>query len=225
MSNSIIRLHPDPEGFGDTPDELEATSFSSAVPLQHSHSVYEDDDIGLYVGVWDTDAMVEAGGPYACDEFMWLIEGECHIKNNTTGETEVVKAGTPFVIPKGYDCQWQQPGYLRKYYVISEHPGEAIPAAPVHEGIVVPQENSSYQDPTGRFYSGMRTLDAHVSELHAYPHNEFACIKSGSITLTDEHGSSHEFVAGDAYFIPQGVVCSVAVEASASMYIALIQPD
>ena len=224
MSNLIIRLNPDPDGFGDTPDELEASDFSSVVPFQHSHSVYEDDDIGLYVGVWDTDAMLEVGGPYACDEFMWLLEGECHIKNNATGETEVVTAGTPFVIPKGYDCQWQQPGYLRKYYVISEHPDEKIPTAPAHEGIVVPQENISYQDVTGRFYSGMRTLDAHVSERQAYPHNEFACIKDGSITLTDEHGASQEFVAGDAYFIPQGVVCSVAVEKSVSMYIALIQP-
>ncbi|MGI9200315.1 MAG: cupin domain-containing protein [Woeseiaceae bacterium] len=224
MSKLIIRLNPDPDGFGNTPDELEAADFSSDVPLQHSHSVYENDDIGLYVGVWDTDAMLEVGGPYACDEFMWLLEGECHIKNNATGEVEVVNAGTPFVIPKGYDCQWQQPGYLRKYYVISEHPSEEIPAAPAHEGIVVPQENISYQDVTGRFYSGMRTLDANVSERQAYPHNEFACIKDGSITLTDEHGASQEFVAGDAYFIPQGVVCSVAVEKSVSMYIAVIQP-
>jgi len=35
---SIIRLNPDPEGFGETPDELDATDFSSAVPLQHTHS-------------------------------------------------------------------------------------------------------------------------------------------------------------------------------------------
>ncbi|MGI9222593.1 MAG: cupin domain-containing protein, partial [Woeseiaceae bacterium] len=94
-----------------------------------------------------------------------------------------------------------------------------------HEGVVVPQGNISYQDATGRFYSGVRTHAAHVSESKAHPYNEFACIKDGSITLTDEQGSSQEFVAGDAYFIPQGVVCSVAVEESVSMYIALIQPD
>ena len=224
MAVSIIRLNPDPDGFGDKPDELEAASFSSDIPLQHSHSVYEDDDIGLYVGVWDTEAMVEAGGPYACDEFMWLLEGQCDIRNNKTGDIETVKAGRPFVIPKGYDCQWQQSGYLRKYYVISEHPVEGLPAQPAHDGIVIPREDMSYEDTTGRFYSGLRTLEAHVSELLAHPHNEFACIKSGSITLTDERGVNHEFEAGDAYFIPQGVLCSIAVEARVSMYIALIQP-
>ena len=82
---SIIRLNPDPEGFGETPDKLEAEDFSSEVPVQHTHSNYEDDEIGLYVGLWDTETMVEAGGPYACDEFMWLLEGECQIKNNRTG--------------------------------------------------------------------------------------------------------------------------------------------
>ena len=72
-NKSIIRLSPDPEGFGETPDELDATDFSSDVPVQHTHSDYEDDEIGLYVGLWDTETMVEAGGLYACDEFMWLI--------------------------------------------------------------------------------------------------------------------------------------------------------
>jgi uncharacterized cupin superfamily protein len=224
MSKSIIRLRPDPEGFGDTPDELQAEDFTSEIPLQHSHSAYEDEEIGLYVGVWDTEAMEEEGGPYACDEFMWLIEGECNIKNNKTGDIETVKAGMPFVIPKGYDCQWQQTGYLRKYYVISEHPSEEIPAVPAHEGVVIPQENISYEDTTGRFYSGMRTLDAFVSEPKAHPYNEFAYVSSGSITLTDEQGAKHEFGTDDAFFVPQGVVCGIAVADSVSLYIAVIKP-
>ena len=127
---SIIRLHPNPTGFGHSADELDATEFASAIPVQHSCSAFEDDVIGLYVGLWDTEAMVETGGPYACDEFMWLLEGECHIRNNKTGDIETATAGMPFVIPRGYDCQWHQPGYLRKFYVISEHPEEDMPAAP-----------------------------------------------------------------------------------------------
>jgi hypothetical protein len=66
---SIIRLSRDPEGFGASPDALEAEDFSSNVPVQHTHSNFEDDDIGLYVGLWDTESMVETGGPYAsCGE-------------------------------------------------------------------------------------------------------------------------------------------------------------
>ena len=245
---SIIRLSPDPEGFGETPDELDATDFSSDVPVQHTHSYYEDDEIGLYVGLWDTETMVEAGGPYACDEFMWLIEGECQIRNNRTGEIETVKAGTPFVIPRGYDCQWRQPGYLRKFFVISEHPGEGIPAAPAHEGIVIPkadailtevaedapfaitsgarpQHKACYKDTTGRFFSGTWASEAFESRQRPFPYNEFAYVYDGSITLTDTKGAAQEFTAGDAFFIPEGVECDAAVANSVRLYITVIKPD
>lgn len=245
---SIIRLSPDPEGFGASPDELDASDFTSDVPAQHSHSVYEDDEIGLYVGVWDTETMVEAGGPYACDEFMWLIEGECQIRNNRTGEIAPVKAGTPFVIPKGYDCQWQQPGYLRKFYVISEHPGEEIPAVPTNEGIVIPRADAiltevaedepfaitsgvrprqaiCYKDTTGKFFSGTWATDAFESGQRPFPYNEFAYVQDGSITLTDAEGSDQVFNAGDAFFIPEGVECSATVANSVRLYITVIKSD
>jgi len=239
-------LSADPKGFGTSADELEAEDFSSDVPVQHTHSVYEDDDIGLYVGLWDTEDMVETGGPYACDEFMWLLEGECQIRNNRTGEVASVKAGTPFVIPKGYDCQWHQRGYLRKYYVISEHPDEAIPAAPAHEGIVIPRadailsevtedgpfaitsgarprQNLCYRDTTGRFYSGTWASEAFESEQQAFPYYEFAFVHDGSITLTDAEDAAQDFNAGDAFFIPEGVKCSASVANNVGLTIAVIK--
>ena len=245
---SIIRLSPDPEGFGETPDELKAEEFISEVPLQHTHSVYEDDEIGLYVGLWDTDTMVEAAGPYPCDEFMWLIEGECKIKNNRTGKNETVKAGTPFVIPRGYDCQWHQTGYLRKYFVISEHPGVEIPAAPAHEGIVIPKadailtevaedapfvitsgarpkHNVCYKDTMRRFFSGTWASEAFESEQRPFPYNEFAYVQDGSITLTGADGAAHVFNTGDAFFIPEGVQCDATVVDSVRLFITVIKPD
>jgi uncharacterized cupin superfamily protein len=243
---SIIRLSPDPEGFGTSVDELEAEDFISDVPVQHSHSDYENDDIGLYVGLWDTEAMVEAGGPYACDEFMWLLEGECQIRNNRTGEIASITAGTPFVIPKGFDCQWQQRGYLRKYYVISEHPGEQIPAVPAHEGIVIPRADASmtevaedahfaitsgarprqnvcYKDTTGRFFSGTWSAEAFESEQRPFPYNAFACVQDGSLTLTDAEGAAPVFNAGDAFFIPEGIMCSAEVPNSVRLYFASVK--
>ena len=245
---SIIRLNSDPEGFGETPDNLEAEDFSSDIPVQHTHSNFEDGEIGLYVGLWDTETMVEAGGPYACDEFMWLIEGECQIKNNRTGEIASVKAGTPFVIPKGYDCQWHQPGYLRKFFVISEHPGEEIPAAPAHDGIVIPKtdavlteasedapfaitsgasprQNICYKDATGRFFSGTWASEAFVSGQRPFPYNEFAYVQDGSITLTDAGGTAQVFNADDAFFIPEGVQCSASVANSVRLFITVVKSD
>jgi len=245
---AIIRLSSDPEGFGASPDKLDAEDFNSAVPLQHTHSSYEDDEIGLYVGLWDTESMVEAGGAYACDEFMWLIEGECQIRNNRTGEIASVSAGTAFVIPKGYDCQWQQSGYLRKFYVISEHPGEDIPAVPAHEGIVIPrpdavmtdvahdspfaitsgatpQQNVCYEDTTGRFFAGTWAAQAFESRQRPFPYNEFAYVQDGSITLTDAEGTAHVFNTGDAFFIAEGVQCNATVANSVRLYIAVTKSN
>jgi len=221
---TIIRLSPDPEGFGNTRDSLEAGDFVSDVPVQHTHSDFENDDIGLYVGLWDTETMIEAGGPYACDEFMWLLEGECQIRNNKTGEMETVKAGTPFVIPRGYDCQWHQTGYLRKFYVISEHPGEEIPATPAHEGIVIPNQDASYEDSTGRFYARAWTSGAFSSGQRPHPYNEFAYVLDGSITLTDADGTAEVFDAGDAVFVPEGTECDATVSDSVSLCIAVVKP-
>jgi uncharacterized cupin superfamily protein len=233
-------------GFGASPDTLEAEDFSSDIPVQHTHSDYEDDEIGLYVGLWDTASMVEAGGPYPCDEFMWLIEGECQIRNNRTGAIETVEAGTAFVIPKAYDCQWHQTGYLRKFYVISEHPGEEIPAVPAHEGVVIPQADAiltdvadgdpfaistgarpqqkiCYEDTTNRFFAGTWAAEAFESRQRPFPYNEFAYVQDGSITLTDTEGVDHVFNVGDAFFIPEGVECSATVANSVRLYIAVIK--
>lgn len=243
---TIIRLTATPEGFGETPDELTQDMFASEIPLQHSHSDFENDDIGLYVGVWDTETMVEAAGLYGMDEFMWLLEGECQIKNNKTGELETVKAGQPFVIPKGYDCQWHQTGYLRKFFVISEHPEEEIPAAPTYEGVIIPkadaplseqtedqpfavttgaapQHHVAYTDVKGKFTSGTWATEAFESEQRPFPYNEFAYVQDGSITLTDAQGNAHVFNAGDAFFIPEGTECSAAVANSVSVIFTVVK--
>jgi len=232
FQKQIIRLNTAPQGFGQVADELEPEMFASAMPVQHSHSDYEDDDLGLYVGVWDTNDMHEAPGPYAMDEFMWLIEGQAVIKNMQSGELETVHAGEAFVIPKGYECQWQQQGYLRKFYVISEHPEEAIPASPTVEGIVKPHKDApqaafngqawfalkgahseqkndvAYTNENGKFTSGTFDSSAFSSDAQALPSSQFVYVLKGSVTLTDEKGVEHNFTENDAFFIPQGTVCS-----------------
>jgi len=205
---SIIRLSRDPEGFGETPDKLEAQDFRSEVPVQHTHSVFEDDEIGLYVGLWDTDTMVEAGGPYACDEFMWLIEGECQIRNNRTGTIETVKAGTPFVIPK--------------VDAILTEVAEDAPFA-ITSG-ARPQHNVCYKDTTGRFFSGTWASEAFESGQRPFPYNEFAYVQDGSITLTDAGGAAQVFNAGDAFFIPERAECDATVVDSVRLYISVIKP-
>jgi hypothetical protein len=132
--------------------------------------------------------------------------------------------------------------------VISEHPGEEIPAAPAHEGIVMPkadailtncaqdapffvtsgarpQQNVCYKDTTGRFLVGSWASEAFESGQRPFPYNEFAYVHDGSITLTDAEGAAQVFNAGDAFFIPEGVECSATVANNVRLYIAVVKPE
>ena len=245
-SKKIIRLSASPPGFGDTPDELTSDMFVTKLPVQHSHEYYKDDELGLYVGVWDTTDMIEAAGPYTCDEFMWLIEGEAAIRNCQTGEMEKVSAGEPFIIPRGYECQWHQVGYLRKFFVISENPNEPVPDKPTVESIIVPKadapmkpqlssqpflmsdrrpipkQNVCYRNCSGKFLSGTWECEPFESKMSPFPYHEFAYLISGSLTLEDEQGNKHFFKSGDAVFLPKGVVCSAQATEKLKLFFAII---
>ncbi|RLA02440.1 MAG: hypothetical protein DRQ47_06770, partial [Gammaproteobacteria bacterium] len=92
-STKIIKFSPSPEGFGQTHDELSSGDFASDLPIQNTHSYFEDPEAGLYIGVWDTTKMSEIAGPYGCDEFMLILEGEALIRNCKTEQVESVKPG------------------------------------------------------------------------------------------------------------------------------------
>jgi uncharacterized cupin superfamily protein len=240
----IIRLSANPEGFGSTPDKQESPTFVEWPKAQHTHSYYEDEDLGLYVGLWDTSDMIEGAGPYGCDEFMLLLEGQARLKNMKTGVMETAVAGEPFIIPKGYDCQWHQQGYLRKFYFISENPHEPLPAEPTHEGILIPsaddpvqplseaapftingdshgqKQHVSYRDATGKFTSGTWESGPFQSEPAPFPGYRLCCVETGSLVLTDEAGEQHVFNAGDTFFISQGTVCSAEASGKTRMFFA-----
>lgn len=249
MTNKrFFSLNASPSGFGETPDDLTQDMFVSDIPLQHSHEYFEDEGQGLYVGVWDTTDMIEVAGPYACDEFMYLLQGEATIRNCETGEMETVKAGQPFVIPKGYNCQWHQSGYLRKFFLISEHPDESIPENPAVEGIVIPRADAPmnsisdpeafidagglasqrqhlcHEDGTGRFRVGTWESDAFESSVAPFPYHQFAWLIEGTLTLLDQEGKEHDFSPGDALFVPEGVLCGARAAEKVKLFFAIVRP-
>ena len=234
----IVKLSQHPEGFGDVADDLEVDMYESAIPTQHTHSAYEDEAIGLYIGVWDTSDMIETAAPYACDEFMTIIEGAVEIKNNQTGKVETVTAGQSFVIPKGYNCQWHQTGYLRKFYVIYEPPEDAIPKSPVSESIIyiddkskLPWQETSdgykkklqYKSHNQKFTSGVWQGKDFNTGIIAFPYNEFISLKHGSLTCTDDNGFEYKINAGEALFVAQGARCSWHAQGKVSIHFVQIK--
>lgn len=237
----IIKLSQNPKGFGGVADDLEEGLFDAALPRQHTHSYYEDEALGLYIGVSDTSEMTEIAANNVCDEFMVIIEGAVEIKNNKTGKVEIVTAGESIVIPQGYDCQLRPQGYSRKFYIIyepQENPERAVTEKPVTENVVYISENSSapwqetsdghrkktlYKNNDQRFTAGVWQSNALTTGLIDFPYHEFIFINQGSLICTDEMGVAHHFKSGDTLFIPQGTRCAWKIEDMVSIHFAQIK--
>ena len=117
LNKRIIRLSANPDGFGRVADPLDEQAFLSEVPTQHTHYFWEDDDTGLYVGVWDTTSMIETAGPYPCDEFMWLLEGSLSL-HDENDELHHFKAGDAFFLEQGTVCRWSTAEHVSTAYAI-----------------------------------------------------------------------------------------------------------
>jgi len=206
MNKKIVKLQPNPEGFGLTNDALDPQMFESALPTQHSHMFYENDDIGLYVGLWDTTTMIESADAYPCDEFMVLLDGQAHIKNIDSGEIAEISTNRCFVLPKGYRCQWQQQGYLRKYFLIWQHPELPMPIEPSVSSILL--DGASYSDVNHQFTSGNYLIQSADGLLKAHPYHEFIYVKLGNLTIVDANNASLSLRQGDAVFIEQSTLCA-----------------
>ena len=111
---------------GTSTRQLEPKAFQSELPVQHIHVYYEDESLGLSVGVWDTTSMKEAFGPYPGDEFMWVLEGQVSMIDSDGNATEI-KQGQTFCVRNAIPVSWKQVGFLRKFYMSYAAPKAVTP--------------------------------------------------------------------------------------------------
>ncbi len=233
---SIIKLSHNPIGFGDITNQLNTEIFELTQPTLHRHIYYEDETLGLQIGVWDSTDMSKISVPHGNDEFMVIIAGTVKIKNNKTDNIQTIMAGESVVIPQGYDYQWHQQGYLRKLYLIYK-PQEA-PEKPVTEKVVYIDETNDitwqetsdghrkktlYQNNNQRFTAGVWQSNALTTNLIDFPYHEFIFIDKGSLICTDEMGVENCFKSGDALFIAQGTRCAWKVNDKVSIHFTQIK--
>ena len=219
----IIKLNQNPISFGEIADDLESAMFESALPRQHTHRYFENKTLGLSLGLWDSTKMTATATSYAYDEYMIIIEGVVEITNSQTGNVETATSGDSIIIPQGYDCQWHQKDYLKKFYVIYQPPEENIPRYPVYEHVlrideknVLPWQATSdgfnkkvlYQSHNQKFTSGVWQGNNFTTGIIAFPYNEFIILKQGCLLCTDESGAVHKISKGQAMFVPQGTRCA-----------------
>ncbi|MBE9555434.1 MAG: DUF861 domain-containing protein [Proteobacteria bacterium] len=208
-------------------DDMPAGDLESGSPVQHGYYYVDDKENGLTAGVWDCTAHTGVMAPYPVNEFMILLEGELTMIEEGGRET-LVRAGESFIIPKGLVCQWKQPGYIKKFFVIFDDKsgmdptgvanfqilkpdpqGALSPAAPPPADILlgpVPEwsDNISFTDATGQWTAGVW----HSTAFHRKPGNitrhELMHILEGAVTMPDGQGGTQRFAAGDTFMAPLG---------------------
>jgi len=195
--------------------------------IQHKNYYYENETLGLSLGICDCATKSEITFSNACDEFIIMIEGSVTIENNKTCDVETIMTGESFVLPQGFDYQWRQLGDLRMFYIHFE--AKAVPDLTTEKNIIhinekhqltedssIPWQQTSdghrkkvfYQNHNKGFTYGLWQGDAFSTEMITFPYNEFIHIIHGSLICRDNQGIEHTLTLGDAVFIPQGTRCA-----------------
>ena len=233
------------------PMELDAADFQSALPEQHIHVYFEDEALGLSVGVWTTTTMQEAFGPYPGDEFMWVLEGKVAMIDGSGQETPI-KEGESFCIRNAIPVSWKQEGFLRKFYMTYEDPNALTPDIESAEGGVhvldpakleagltkmdstdpfeiageapLQRDSSLFTNDAENFFVGMWDSQPFESEMKPFPSHEFVQLLEGEITITEQDGTVQSFKEGDAFFVPKDTVCSWKTNAYVKKYYCIMAP-
>ena len=210
--SSFFKVEPEgPLGIGlQEWETMDPKSLVSGNPMQRGHIYHEHPNIGYMTGVWDCTEFVDQMGPYQVDEFMLLLEGELFL-DLPDEKTVHIKAGDAFVIPKGFVCQWRQPGYVRKIFMIVD--GD-IPQAenPSLERITVinwENQNTNFDisNKSIQFLNAAGTMRVELEQICSLTHppikqteNKLVTVLEGTVVISGAEGKS-TFKVGETFYI------------------------
>jgi uncharacterized cupin superfamily protein len=222
-----IRIDPDQLDF--LALELDPAGFQSPLPVQHYALVFEDEGIGLAVGIWDTTTMQEAFGPYPGDEYITVLDGCFLMVDAADAPLAAAGVGDSVTFRNGAPASWKQEGYLRKVYLTLQNPDGTTPKIASAEGAFqVLDEGRLPQgrpDPDGVtrevvFRNDAATMTVTLCsfpacKLPAEPRLSHCLIRvlSGAITLIDAATPPDRYAAGSHVFLPRGTDCTWEVAA------------
>jgi len=206
---------------------MDAAGLESPSPVHRGHFYFNDEDLGLMAGVWDSTPFRGTMKPYGFDEFMYILEGVVTLELED-GTSTTVSAGESLVVPKGLVCRWVQNEYVCKFFVIFRSGENDIHDNPARFGVITPkpgdattpivntdksriigavpnqQSDICYTDATGQFTVGMWHSDAFERPVFEFDHFDLMCILEGEATVSDGAGHNQLFRTGEAVFVPQG---------------------
>jgi uncharacterized cupin superfamily protein len=231
----------DPDRLDLLPLELDPVDFQSPLPVQHYALTFEDEAIGLAVGIWDTTTMQEAFGPYPGDEYITVLEGSFAMVD-AAGETLVASnAGDSVTFRNGVPSSWKQVGYLRKVYLTLQDPMGNVPTiASAEGGFQVVDPGAGPKGATGAdgmtreviFRNDAGTMTVTLCAFPALtlppapiPTHRLIRVLQGAISLTGADTPPEAFGPGGHVFLPKGTACGWVFTAATVAIIVDVSPD
>jgi uncharacterized cupin superfamily protein len=220
-------LRIDPDAILLEPLDLDPEAFQSPLPLQHYALAFEDNTIGLAVGVWDTTTMQEAFGPYPGDEYVTVLDGSFAMVDVAGGTIAAAHAGESVTFRNGVPSSWKQVGYLRKVYLTLQDPKCETPSISSAEGgfcvldpVRVPQGSREadgvtreviFRNDSGTMTVTLCAWPALTLPLSPSQSHRLIRVLQGAITLSGPSAPPESFGPDAHAFLPKGTVCGWAV--------------
>ena len=224
-SAHVIHLDPaGPDGVGLKPLELDPAAFQTPLPVQNYHLYFEDETLGLSVGIWDTTTMQEAFGPYPTDEFILVIEGAFAMIDGEGGAV-TAKIGDSVCFRKGIPTSWKQEGYLRKIYLTLDKPGAETPVkASADDGVIVlshppaVDETVIFRNDAGTMLVTYIAPGALVRPVSGAKVHELWQVLTGAVEVAEPARPAQVFRPGQVFFIPADTPHALAASGGFSAY-------
>lgn len=225
---TIIRFDPQgPDGL-ETWEEMNYASLVSGKPVQRGHIYHETEAQGYLAGVWDCTAFTDQMMPYPVDEYMLFLKGDLSMVLPDGQEIEI-RAGDAFVIPKGFMCQWKQPGTVHKIFMILDGPVPDAENASLKRITVPDLSAPGDADVTASrtdFLNAAGTMRVEVQSFGATRQpgkkageNMLISVLEGRLSLHDGQ-EAHEFLSGETAYIHQNDSVSWETDAGTRVIIA-----
>ncbi|WP_428512561.1 cupin domain-containing protein [Roseovarius sp.] len=226
---TILRFQPNgPDGLEEW-EQMDYASLVSGQPVQHGHLYHEIESSGYMAGVWDCTAFTDQMMPYTVDEYMLFLDGELTMVLPDGTEIEIRK-GDAFIIPKGFECQWKQPGFVQKIFMILDGP---VPKADNTslQRITVPDLSAPDAAPDvvstrTDFVNAAGTMRVDVQNfgalsqpalrLDAY---KIITVLDGTLSLHDG-AETHSFAKGETAYVHQGDTVGCTTEPGTRLIVA-----
>ena len=214
MTKSANILHFEPNGPNglDEWEQMDYDSLAFGQPLQHGYIYHEIPEQGYMVGVWACTAFTDQMMPYTVDEYMLILEGELTILLPDGAYIEI-KAGDAFIIPKGFECQWQQNSFVRKVFMILDAEAPNAKNASLKRITVPDLARPDYADLTTSRRDFLNAVGDMSVDVQGHGEvvqmgrtseaNQLITVLQGSLQLHDGE-AHHVFNKGDTAYLHKG---------------------